>query len=152
MMIRRLFLVTLSAAIALMAADPTLGTWRLNVAKSRYLPGPAPRSETRVYAATQNGDKVTVSTTWADGTTTKVEFPANYDGKDYPVTGSRGADAVSWTKIDDYNAEVTTKHAGKVIGSAKRTISKDGKTMTISYKGVDNRGEQVDNVALYDRR
>ena len=151
-MVRRLLLATLSAAVTLCAADPTIGTWRLNVAKSKYRPGPAPRSETRVYDLTPGGVKVTVSTVWSDGTSTKVEFPANYDGKDYPVTGSRGADAVAWTRLDDSSAEVILKHAGAVIGSARRVIAPDRRRMTITYKGVDSRGDQVDNIAVYDRR
>ena len=30
-------------------SDPLVGTWELNVAKSKYSPGPAPKSETRTY-------------------------------------------------------------------------------------------------------
>jgi hypothetical protein len=152
MMVRRLFLITLSAAIALLAADPTIGTWRLNVAKSKYRPGPAPRSETRVYTLTKNGIKGTVNTVWSDGKSTKVEFPANTDGKDYPVTGSQGADAVSWNRIDENSASLILKHAGRTIGSGRRVVSADGKTMTITYQGVNSLGDQVDNIVVYDRR
>jgi hypothetical protein len=154
MMVRRVFLTILSAAIALGAADPdpTIGTWRLNVAKSKYRPGPAPRSETRVYTQTKNGIKGTVTTVWSDGKSTKVEYPANYDGKDYPVTGSQGADAVVWNRIDNFSSALMLKHGGRVIGSGRRDVSPDGKTMTITYKGVNSVGDQVDNIVVYDRR
>jgi hypothetical protein len=41
-------------------ADPVAGTWELNLAKSKILPGPAPKRVTRVYAV--NGDQITLTT------------------------------------------------------------------------------------------
>src|SRR6202040_3947940 len=107
--------------------------------KSSFKPGPPPIAETRVYQAQSNGVKTTVKTTWADRLTTSVEYPANYDGKDYPVSGSRDVDAVALTRMDDFTSAATLKHAGKEIGVARRVVSRDGKTMTISYKGVNTR-------------
>ena len=89
---------------------------------------------------------------WADRTSTAVEYPANYDGKDYPVSGSRDVDAVVLTRMDDFTSAATLKHFGKEIGVARRVVSPDGKTMTISYKGINTRGDQVDNVAVYDKQ
>jgi hypothetical protein len=54
--------------------------------------------------------------------------------------------------MDDYTSAATLKHAGREIGVARRVVSRDGKTMTISYKGVNTRGDLVDNVAVYDRQ
>ncbi|MCU1339580.1 MAG: hypothetical protein JWO19_5161 [Bryobacterales bacterium] len=150
-MFRRLFLVVLSAS-ALWAADASLGTWKLNVAKSTFKPGPPPAAETRVYQAQPKGVKVTVTTVWADRLSTTVEYPANYDGKDYPVTGSRDVDAVALSRMDDFDSAAILKHAGKEIGTARRVVSPDRKTMTISYKGINTRGDQVDNIAVYDRQ
>ena len=47
---RNLFLTVLAAALTLSAADPSLGTWKLNTAKSKYSPGPAPKSSTVVIS------------------------------------------------------------------------------------------------------
>ena len=38
--------IWLAAGSLLFAADASLGTWKLNVAKSKYSPGPAPKSAT----------------------------------------------------------------------------------------------------------
>jgi hypothetical protein len=84
--------------------------------------------------------------------TTSVEYPANYDGKDYPVSGSRDVDAVSLTRMDDFTSAATLKHAGKEIGVARRVVSPNRKTMTITYKGINTRGDMVDNVGVYDRQ
>ena len=108
--------------------------------------------ELRIYKAQPKGVQTTVKTTWADRMTTTVEYPANYDGKDYPVEGSRDVDAVVLSRMDDFTSAATLKHAGKEIGVARRVVSPDGKTMTISYKGINTRGDLVDNVAVYDRQ
>lgn len=129
-----------------------MGTWKLNVAKSTFKPGPPPVAETRVYKAQPNGVQTRVTTTWADRISTTVEYPANYDGKDYPVSGSRDVDAVALSRMDDFTSAATLKHAGKEIGVARRAVSPDGKSMTISYKGINTRGDLVDNVAVYDRQ
>jgi|SRR5581483_10471707 len=151
-MIRRMLLLALGAALGIWAADASIGTWKLNPAKSAFKPGPPPVAETRVYKSERNGVQTTVTTTWADRITTQVEYPANYDGKDYPVGGSRDVDAVALTRLDDFTSEAVLKHAGKEIGVARRVVSKDGRTMTISYKGINTRGDRVDNTAVYDRQ
>lgn len=151
MLLNRLLVVLLSAS-GIWAADASIGTWSLNVAKSTYKPGPPPVAETRIYQAQPKGVRTTVKTTWADRLTTTVEYPANYDGKDYPVEGSRDVDVVALTRMDDFTSAATLKHAGREIGVARRVVSRDGKTMTISYKGINTRGDQVDNVAVYDRQ
>ena len=151
-MIRRLLVLTLFSAACTWAADASVGTWKLNVAKSTFKPGPPPAAETRIYQSRPEGVKTTVKTTWADRKTTSVEYPANYDGKDYPVSGSRDIDAVALTRMDDFTSAATLKHAGKEIGVARRVVSPDRKTMTITYKGINTRGDMVDNVGVYDRQ
>jgi len=149
---RPLVVVLVAASIPLCAADASIGTWKLNVAKSTFKPGPPPAAETRVYQAQAKGVKTTVRTTWADQLSSTVEYPANYDGKDYPVSGSRDVDTVVLTRMDDFSSEAVLKHAGKEIGTARRVVSPNGKTMTITYKGINTRGDKVDNVAIYDRQ
>ncbi len=106
----------LGASAAAWAADPldtTLGTWKLNVAKSKFIPGPPFRSETRTYVALPEGVKVTIHTVDGDGKTITTEFPVNYDGKYHHITTSGGpADAISLTRIDALTAEAHLTHAG----------------------------------------
>lgn len=147
----RLLLVTVSV-VSLCAADPVLGTWKLNAVKSRFRPGPAPASQTRIYEASPEGMKVSIITTDADGQTTTIEHPANFDGKDYSVTGSRRAIEISLTKIDERTSEAILKHASKIIGQARRVVSEDGQSMTVTYKGIAADGREVDNEAVYDKQ
>ncbi|MBI4473875.1 MAG: hypothetical protein HY646_14500 [Acidobacteria bacterium] len=132
-------------------ADPVLGTWNLNAAKSRYKPGPAPKSQTRTYQAHPKGVKATIQTVYADGRSSSTEYVANYDSVEYPVTGSPNSDAVVLKRIDAFTAEATLTHAGKTIGSARRVISEDGMTMTIRYQGMWE-GRMSDNLAVYEKQ
>jgi hypothetical protein len=131
--------------------DLVLGTWSLNVEKSRWTPGPAPRSQTRTYESHQDGVKATVKTVYSDGHSTSVEYVAKYDAIEYPLSGSPDAERVSLKKVSPNEAQVALGHAGKVIGTARRVISRDGKTMTITYKG-ELEGRSVANVSVYDRQ
>ena len=144
-----LVVVMTGFALAVMGAEPVIGTWKLDVAKSTYQPGPPPESQVRTYAVTPDGIKVTIVTVDAHGGTTMIEHPANFDGKDYPVTGSGGSYAISMIKLNDYQSESTLTHASKTIGKATRTVAQDGKSMTVTYKGIDRTGQEVDNVAVY---
>lgn len=97
------------------AADPVIGTWTLNVAKSTYNPGPPPKSLTVKIEAAGEGIKSTSDGVAADGSSTHSEYTANYDGKDYPLKGVEDADTVSLKRIDANTAERTDKKAGKAI-------------------------------------
>ena len=69
--------------------DSTLGTWKLNLAKSKFDPGPAPKSRTEVYEAWEtDGITFTGTTVQADGTRATAGFSAHYDGKDYKLIGT----------------------------------------------------------------
>ncbi len=134
------------------ATDPMMGTWELNVAKSKFSPGPAPKSQTRTYEASGAGVKYTAKGVDAEGKPTLVQYTANFDGKDYPITGSPDSDSISLKKVDANTIEATQKKAGKVVLTSKRAVSKDGKTMTVTNKGTNAKGQAVDNVLVLDKK
>ena len=142
----------LALGITLWAADPAIGTWKLNAAKSKYTPGPAPKSATLTYEETADGIKRTGETVDAEGKTTSFEYTAKFDGKDYPVTGSDLYDAISLKRINEQTAEGTLKKSGKVLSHARRVVSKDGKVMTLTMTGTNPKGEKMHNVAVYDKQ
>jgi hypothetical protein len=127
-----------------------LGTWRLNVARSRYSPGPSVREETRVYTRTPEGVQGVVTRTHPDGRVERFEYNANF-GRERMVTGNPDYDAVSLRKIDDFTSASTLTHAGSVYGVGRRVISPDGKTMTLTFDRV-NSDKPVHNVAVYDKQ
>jgi hypothetical protein len=146
-----LLVFLLGSAAAIYAADPILGTWQLNVAKSHYDPGPPPKSVTRIYSQDKDGVKAVSITVYKNGNTDTVHYPSDYDGKEHPVAGSPDTDGIVMKRVDDYTAESNLIHAGKVIGTTTRTVSRDGKTLTITFKGTGELGEQVSNRTVYDK-
>ena len=83
-----------AAVVAAPAADPVIGTWQLNVAKSKFSPGPAPTSDTRTYAATDQGIAMTWKSVGADGKEIVAKSTFKADGKDYPLTGIPNFDSL----------------------------------------------------------
>ena len=147
-----LILVVLSVR-AQVPNDPRIGTWKLNFAKSRFNPGPPPKSMTvRFEPWGDDGLKVTIDTVEANGEVTKHQYTAQYDGKDYPVSGDPGRDTVALKRIDLYTLQYTNKRGGRVISSYREVTAKDGKSRTITQKGMSSRGVPVDNVLVYDRQ
>jgi hypothetical protein len=82
--------LVLAASVTMLAQtqkDAHIGTWKLNVAKSKFNPGPGYKSETRTYEPTADGYKFQGERVNPDGGTEKSGFTVKYDNKDYPVAG-----------------------------------------------------------------
>jgi hypothetical protein len=148
-----LTIVVMCFAVAVaLAADATVGSWKLNLTKSKYSPGPAPKSSTIKVEATGQDMKVTIDTENADGTKLHSEWVGKYDGKDYAVKGDPNSDMRSYKKIDDYTIEATAKKAGKVTTTTKSVYSKDGKTRTSTQTGTNAQGQKVNSSIFYDKQ
>jgi hypothetical protein len=148
--------LTLAASGLLLAqSNSQVGTWKLNVAKSKYSPGPAPRSQTRTIEAQGDGIKSTTDGVAADGSRIAYSYTAKYDGKDSPETGvgtPNGADAIAIKRVDANTTTGTLKKAGKVILTTKTVISKDGKVMTITAKGTNEQGQPTSTTTVWDKQ
>ena len=141
------------ASAAFAQSDPQVGVWKLNLAKSKYSPGPAPKSGTTTIEAAGAGATVTVDQELADGTKRHWTFTANYDGKDSPVTGNNpDADTVARTRVSPNTVQTVSKKGGKVTTTQTSAVSSDGKTRTVTTKGVNAAGQQVSNVAVYEKQ
>ena len=152
-----LFALVLISMLALpagvIAADNNVGTWKLNLAKSTYGPGLAPKSQTlTIEAWGEDGVKYTADGVGADGQPTRAEFQAKYDGKDYAFTGNPDADMLSYKRIDANNLEATTKLKGKVTIAAKAMVSADGKTRTVTQTGTNAQGQALNVTSVYDKQ
>ncbi|HEY7501441.1 MAG TPA: hypothetical protein VH740_23165 [Vicinamibacterales bacterium] len=140
------------AALSAQTADPRVGTWTLNVAKSKYDPGPAPKSQTLKIEAAGKGEKVSSEMVNADGSKTSTSYTAEFDGKPSPLTGSALADAVALTRVDSHTSDRTDSKGGKTVQTYHRVVSKDGKTMTVTIKGTNAQGKPVSNVVVFERK
>jgi hypothetical protein len=135
------------------AADPWLGSWKLNLAKSKYnLPDAVPKSETLKSEEAAGGMKGIVDGVDAQGKPMHWEYSAKYDGKDYPWTGNPNADMIVLKRVDDRNYEATWKLKGKTLMTSKNTVSPDGKTRTIIQTGKDVQGRDVNFTLVFDKQ
>lgn len=151
----RLFLAASLAVLAgawAQASNPAVGTWKLNLAKSKFKPGPAPKNITVKIEPAGEGLKVTAEIVDAEGKPMATEYTANYDGKDYPLKGSTVADTVTLKRIDARTSLRTDKRDGKVVQTFKRVMAKDGKSFTVTNTGKDAAGKPVHNVVVFEKQ
>jgi hypothetical protein len=141
------------SALVFAQTDAHMGTWKLNVAKSKFAPGQTLKSETRTYEPTGDGYKFSGERTNADGSTHPESFTVKYDGKDAPFTGDAyGADTLAVKLIDANHIDATEKKGGKLLYTTKVVVSNDGKVMTITNKGKTESGQPINVVLVYDKQ
>lgn len=146
--------VVLAGTTLAQSSNPTnVGTWKLNVAKSKYSAGTAPKSATFTIEAAGAGLKATVDSVTADGTVRHWELSGNYDGKDNPITGnSQYGDVVALTRVDANTTKNIYKKGGIVTMTQTFVVSSDGKTVTITGTSTNAQGQAVNSVVVYDKQ
>jgi hypothetical protein len=150
-----LLVATLGASVLAFQAgvkgDPVVGTWTLNVAKSKFEPGPPLKSSTVTFSPAGEGVRVVAEFVGPDGPV-KTDYTGSYDGKDYPIKGASGVDTVTLKRIDATSTERIDKMGGKVVGTWTRKVAPDGQSMTVTYKGTDAKGQKVNNLMVFERK
>jgi hypothetical protein len=153
-----LFLLTLVTTVPHAASgqiDPRiLGTWKLNLAKSIWEPGPPPTSLTVTREQVGDAVKHTIEIVAANGDRKTIVETPKYDGKDYPRTGvaATDPDTVALKRLDANTVEETLKKAGRVFQTARQVVSKDGKVITTTLIGTNASGQRVRHVLVYDKQ
>ena len=127
-----------------------MGTWKLNEAKSKFVPGAA-KNHTVVYEAVGDQIKVTVDGIDGAGAATHNEWTGKFDGKDYDLVGDPTADKRSYRRIGARTLALTGKKAGKVTVSGRIVVTANGKSRTVTTTGTDAKGKRFKNIAVYDK-
>ena len=144
--------IALAVALGGTAFAQAVGTWKFNLAKSKYQQGQAPKSITLLYEAAGAGIKVTVDGVAADGSALRYSYTANYNGKEIPVVGNPDADTSARTRVNATTTKLVNKKGGKILSTETFVVSADGKTLTITTAGKDAKGQNADSVAIYDKQ
>ena len=134
------------------ADDPSSGTWKLNLAKSKFSPGPAPKSSTVTIKIENGTETYTSEGTNADGKPNNMSFTAKMDGKDSPVTGNPFGDTIAIQHPAPNKFTATIKKDGKVTMTVHVVVAADGKSRTSSYSGKNADGKEVHDVMVYDKQ
>jgi hypothetical protein len=132
------------------AEDPSIGTWKLNAAKSN-VPAGAMKNSTVVYV--QQGDKIKCVTDGVVGTDTPlhIEWTGKFDGNDYPLIGDSESDTRSYKKIDDHTLELINKKNGQVTVRARVVYARNFKTRTMTTVAIGDDGKKIITHAVYDK-
>lgn len=141
-----------AVAVAAGASEAAVGTWVLNLEKSKFSPGPAPKSQTRTYTQSADGTTLTITGVAADGSTMSGQSTFKYDGKDYAITGSPDFDTLALKRVNGSTVKSVQKLNGKVVASSTRTISAHGKVLTTTSKGKNAKGASYHNVYVFDKQ
>jgi hypothetical protein len=144
-----LALCIVGAAVAI-AANPQIGTWKLNESKSK-LPGVA-KNNLVVYTEAGDNVKVAIDGVDADGKTYHSEWVGKLDGQDYPVTGDLQTDARSYKVVSATTLAFETKKGGKTILIGTVVVSADGKSRTVTASGTNAKGEKITQTSVYDKQ
>ena len=139
------------SSLSAQGVDPRVGSWHLSVSKSKFSPGPAPKSQTLKIEAAGKGEKVTSETISATGDKTVTEYTADFDGKPHPLKGSPVADTVTLKRIDANTTERVDSKGGKTMTTYHRVVSTDGKTLTVTSKGTNAQGQATSNVVVFEK-
>ena len=132
--------------------DNSLGTWKLNLEKSKVTPPLPVKSLTTKRVASNGGVQVTTTGVQADGAPINANYTVKYDGKECPVTGGP-YDTVSMKQVDANTFTGTAKQAkGKFNATIQTVISKDGKAMTSTVSGTDADGNALNGTLVYDKQ
>ena len=137
------------------STDPFVGTWKMNVAKSKFTGTPALQSETLTIEAQGNAEKVSVEGIAGDGSRIAYSYTSNLDGKPALVSGSgvpNGADMYVVKRIDPNTRTVASMKAGKVVRTQRSVVSKDGKVLTLNNKGTGTDGQPTSTTTVWDKQ
>ena len=142
--------LSFTAAAACFAASPQMGTWKLNEAKSKLVPGMG-KNATVTYAEQKDKIKITVEGIDKDGKPTHSVWVGKFDGKAYPVKGNLPYNSVAYRVVNDRTNDITAMKDGKVGWNGRITVSADGKSRTVTINATDANGKKVSGKAVYDK-
>lgn len=145
------FFAIAAGAGAAQSQDPLVATWVVNMEKSKYDPGPAPKSLSMTVTPDKDGYTITQDQVAADGQASHAVIRLIPDGKEYPVNAPTPTTVAS-TRIDARTYERVTRVNGKVTLTSRTVVSADGRTRTTTTTGLDAQGRPVHEIIVYDRR
>jgi len=144
---------TAAPQVGLAQSNPLIGTWKINLAKSKFSPGPPPKTQTLTFEADGQNLKNTAETIDAQGQARKIVFMHIYDGKPHPVLDTAAQfDATTYTQVDAYHVNWVRSKAGKAVLTGSNEVSSDGRTYTVTTEGTGANGQPISSVAVYEKQ
>src|SRR5712672_341647 len=142
--------LSFTAVAVCFAANPHMGTWKLNEAKSKLVPGMG-KNTTVTYVEQKDKIKITVDGVDKNGKPTHSVWVGKFDGKAYPLKGNLAYNSVAYKVVNDRTNDITTMKDGKVMWSGRIAVAADGKSRTVTISGTDANGKKFSGKAVYDK-
>ena len=142
--------LSLTATAACFAANPHMGTWKLNEAKSK-MPAGMGKNTTVSYIEQKDKIKITVDGVDKNGKPTHSVWLGKFDGKAYPVKGNLPYNSVAYRVVNDRTNDITAMKDGKTIWNGRITVAADGKSRTVTLNGTGADGKKFKGTAVYDK-
>jgi hypothetical protein len=138
-------------ATTLFAQSPFVGTWKLDSTKTKYTSGEPPKDVTLVIVEQDDNLQITAIGTNADGSALSVKYTV-------PVKGGAGQvqegpyDAISSKAVSATVRENSYSKGGKEVASRRVVVSKDGKMMRSTVKGLNAAGQSIAGTDVYEKQ
>ena len=138
----------------LWAADAFTGTWKMNVGKSTFVKGKEMKEVTATVMEQGDTRMVTVKGTGGDGKaiSTKYSMPSKGGPISYTEGGPAAGTTVVSKRVDGETIDSTSTLNGKQVGTSHAVVSADGKMLTVTRKGVNDKGKTAEGVEVFNRQ
>jgi hypothetical protein len=142
----------LTATVGTFAANPLIGTWKLNEDKSKFAPGAS--KNTLVTYAPAKGDmiKCTIDGVDNNGKAIHWTWVGKFDSQPYKIKGSPSFDTLTYNPVNDRTNKTTAMKDGKLVMTGTITVAKDGKSRTVILTGTDAKGKKFTDTTYYDKQ
>ena len=136
------------------AADPFVGTYKLNPAKSATTGGQTPPDLTLTISEDGNNLRIATSGKTATGTpiTADVLVLPKAGGTIKPPAGEADYDSTLVSRKDPNTIDMLASLKGKERTRVKLSLSRDGKTLTRSFTSTNAQGRPVSGTTMFDRQ
>jgi hypothetical protein len=130
-----------------------LGTWKENVDKSTYRPGPAPKTPA-VAKWEKDGQtvKITMDVTDDKGGKARWVMVSSLDGKDAPVTGGPAGMTRSIKLLEPRTLEIVEKMGGKELTTTRAILSPSGQLRRFVTTGTNAQGQAVSDIIIWEKQ
>ena len=143
--------VWLAIAAVALAANPQLGTWKLNESKSKFPPGAAKNTTVAYTPAKGDMIKCVADGVDKDGKPIHWTWVGKFDGHPYKIKGSPSFDTLAYTPINDRTNKTTATKGGKAVMTGTITVAKNGKSREVTLTGTDAKGKKFTETTHYDK-
>ena len=158
---RRAVIGGLAAGIALMSVAVCAqqqsmslwaGSWKRNLSRSTYSPGPPPKTEQTVTMAVMNGVlQVTENGFNAEGRPTRIAYAVKFDGTEQQVDPAQALTR-TYRWIDERKFEGVNHVFREETTMIEYALAADGRTYTLTSTGITAQGQLVHNVVVYEKQ